>query len=69
MKLTTEKSEFFSTAELSAYLGVSQKFIVKHRASHRLPGASQVGSKWVYRKAEIEKRLLGGQLLLPANKG
>ena len=63
------EKEFFNTSELAIYLNCSKKFIEKHRTTARIPGAVKVGYKWRYRKSEIEKRLLSGQLLLPVDKG
>ena len=62
------ESDFFSTQELCSFLGVSKKFIQKHRAK-RIPGAVKVGHIWRFRKTDIEKRLLSGQFLLPVDKG
>jgi len=56
--------EFLDTAQLARWLGRSVKFIHKHR--RRMPGAVKQGGRWAYRKCEVEKRMLTGQLLLPA---
>ena len=57
------EQEFLSTDSLARYLSVSKKFIEKHRA-RRIPGACKIGYKWRFRRSEIEKRILSGQLLL-----
>lgn len=62
------ENDFFKTNELATYLNVSKKSIEKWRSQNRLP-AVKVGYSWRYRKREIEKRLLSGQLLLPVDKG
>lgn len=63
------ESEFFNTLELAKYLNVSRKSIEKWRYQNRIPGQVKCGYSWRYRKSEVEKRLLSGQLLLPVNEG
>lgn len=63
------EKEFFNTQELAQYLSVSKKTIEKHRGTGRIPGAVKIGYSWRFRKNEVEKRLLSGQLLLPVDKG
>lgn len=60
-----ENQEYFSPGELAEYLNVSKKFIDKHIATKRLPGAVRVGRLWRFKKIDIEKRLAIGELLLP----
>lgn len=56
-------SEFFNAKELAEYLGCSMGFIRKHIESGRLPGMVRAGRFIKFRKTDIEKRLLSGQLL------
>jgi len=56
--------EFFDTTELAQYLGVSRKAVIKWRQARRIPGAVRCGRVWRFRRTEIEKRLLSGELLL-----
>ena len=57
---------FFDTKGLARFLSVSGKTVVKWRDAGRLPGAVRVGRVWRFRRAEIERRLLSGTLLLDA---
>ena len=61
---TEQQVEFFNTEELAAYLNVSKKFIIKHRDLGRIPGAVRIGRVWRFRRSDVEKRLLSGELLL-----
>lgn len=63
------ESEYLDSKQLAVFLNCSKKFIEKHRVAGRIPGSVKVGYSWRYRKSEIEKRLLSGQLLLPVDKG
>jgi len=56
--------EFFDTKGLARYLSVSPKSVIKWRDKKRIPGAVKCGRVWRFRRAEIEKRLLSGELLL-----
>jgi len=58
------RRDFITPRELAATLGVSLRFIHKHTHSGRMPGAVKIGRCVRYRRAEIERRLLNGQLLL-----
>lgn len=58
------ETEFFSVQELADYLNCSEKFIRKHIESRRLPGMVKLGRVYRFRKSDVEKRLLSGQLLL-----
>lgn len=60
----TPESEFFTPDELASYLKVSKKFIEKHLSTRRIPGAVKIGRVWRFRRADIQKRLLSGSLLL-----
>lgn len=62
------ETEFFSVQELAAYLNCSEKFIRKHIESRRLPGMVRVGRLYRFRKSDVEKRLLSGQLLLDSKR-
>lgn len=59
------QSEFLTPQELAGMLNVSQKFIDKHIATKRIPGAVRVGRLWRFKRIDIEKRLAIGELLLP----
>ena len=56
--------EYFTSEQLAAYLNVSVKSIIKWRDARRLPGAVRCGRVWRFRRVEVEKRLLTGELLL-----
>ena len=64
-------SEFFTPRELAAFLGMSQKWVVKHTQSRRIPGQVQFGRSWRYRKADVESHLNSGapQFLLEKPHG
>ena len=57
------ESEFLSTIQLAKMLNVSTKSIEKWRNQRIIPGACKIGRCWRFRKNEIEKKLLSGQLL------
>lgn len=59
------QNEFLTPAELAIMLNVSIKFVNKHIATKRLPGAVRVGRLWRFKRNEVEKRLIAGELLLP----
>ena len=59
-----ENTEYFTPDELAAYLNVSRKFIEKHIATRRIPGAVKIGRVWRFRRSDLEKRLLSGSLLI-----
>lgn len=62
------EQEFFSVSELADYLNCSEKFIRKHIESKRLPGMVKIGRVYRFRKSDVEKRLLLGQLLLDSKR-
>lgn len=62
--ITEDEKELFDSNQLAVYLNVSKKSIEKWRVQNRLPGACRIGRYWRFRRNEIEKRLLSGQLLL-----
>jgi excisionase family DNA binding protein len=65
---TDREPEFFTPEELAAKLNMSRKFIEKHISTRRLPGMVRVGRRWRFRRAEVEKRLMGGSFLLETFK-
>lgn len=58
------EQEFLTVKELAAYLNCSEKFIRRHIESRRLPGMVKIGRVYRFRKSDVEKKLLSGQLLL-----
>jgi excisionase family DNA binding protein len=62
---STATREFMTTEELAQYLNFSVKSIEKHRVTGRIPGAVRVGRVWRFSRAEVNKRILSGSLLLP----
>lgn len=59
--------EYIDAKALAVKLGVSIKQIRKWQAARRIPGMLILGHRLVrYRLAEIEKRLLSGNFLLPS---
>jgi excisionase family DNA binding protein len=60
--------EYLTGKQLAGKLNVSRKAVVKWTAAHRLP-CCKMGRVWRYPSNEINKRLLGGQLLSPTTKG
>jgi len=57
--------EFLSISQLSAWLGVSEKFLRKHNAAGRIPGSTRMGSRWMFRRSSIEKQMIeSGKLLV-----
>lgn len=55
--------EFLTPQQLADKCNVSLKFVQKHTATRRLPGATKMGRLWRYRRTDVEKRLLSGRLL------
>lgn len=62
------EQEFLTVKELAAYLNCSEKFIRKHIESRRLPGMVKIGRIYRFRKSDVQKRLLSGQLLLDSKR-
>jgi hypothetical protein len=60
-----QQAEFFNTISLAAFLGVSVKAVIKWRDAGRLPGQVRCGRIHRFRRVDIEKKLLSGELLLP----
>ncbi|NLL15367.1 MAG: helix-turn-helix domain-containing protein [Fibrobacter sp.] len=58
------EQEFLSVKQLADYLNCSEKFIRKYVERRRLPGMVKIGRVYRFRKSEVEKKLLSGQLLL-----
>jgi hypothetical protein len=52
----------YTKHQLARRCAVSVKFIEKHR--RRLPGAMRVGGIWRWDRAAVERRILGGKVLL-----
>ncbi|HEX2956568.1 MAG TPA: helix-turn-helix domain-containing protein [Chitinispirillaceae bacterium] len=66
--MKTCDSDYITAQQLADYVNCSIKFIRKHIESGRLPGMVKIGRVYRFRKSDIEKRLLSGQLLLDSNK-
>lgn len=64
MSKTQVEPGYFDTAGLADYLKVSKRFIIKWRSTGKIPGVCRVGSVYRYRRNEIEKSLLNGNLLI-----
>jgi hypothetical protein len=60
---TQQEPEYLTAVELSVKLNISLKSIINWTQAHRLP-VIKMGRVNRYPKAEIEKRLLSGNLLL-----
>lgn len=58
--------EFMTPRELADLISMSLAFVEKYTALRRIPGMVKMGRFWRYRKADVEKQLLTGQILLPA---
>jgi excisionase family DNA binding protein len=54
----------YSVRELAVRLGVSEKFVWKHIQDGKLPGVVRCGRAVRVDKATIERRILGGQVLI-----
>ena len=63
MEIINTISEYFTPQELADYSHMSLKFIEKHIATGRLPGAVKMGRVWRFKRVDVEKQLLTGQLL------
>jgi excisionase family DNA binding protein len=61
------EKEYLTAEELAKKFDMSKKFIEKHIGTRRLPGMCRIGRRWRFRSADVEKRLLSGELLLPEN--
>lgn len=59
------EAAYFTGHQLALYLGMDPEARWVEKNSHRIPGRVKVGKLVLYRKADVEKRLLGGSLLLP----
>lgn len=57
-------SRFMKAAELAEYIGSTTKFVEKHSANGRMPGVCKVGRLNRYDREVIDRRMLGGELLL-----
>lgn len=56
---------FLTPEELAAFLKVPPRWVEKQTQARRLPGQTKVGRYWRYRRADIEKQILTGEILLP----
>ncbi len=56
--------EYLTPTQLADKLNVSIKFIRKHLASRRLPGALKVGGRWRFSILQVERALLRPQFLI-----
>lgn len=63
MNVNNIETEFFSSIELSQFLGVSLKSVNRWIAQRRIPGMVKIGRHWKFRRAVIEQRLTSGELL------
>lgn len=61
-------SDYITAQQLADYVNCSIKFIRKHIESKRLPGMVKIGRVYRFRKSDVEKRLLSGQLLLDSKR-
>lgn len=64
MERSITEKELLTAKELAEFLSMSPKFVQKHISTKRLPGMVRCGRSWRFRKSEVQKRLLCGQLLL-----
>ena len=60
--------EVFTPEELAGFLKVDLRWVEKQTQARRLPGMFKAGRYWRYRRAEVEKQLLSGQVVLPRKK-
>jgi excisionase family DNA binding protein len=63
MSTTENEPEFYSSIELSHFLGVSLKSVNRWIAQRRIPGMVKIGRHWKFRRTVIEQRLTCGELL------
>jgi predicted site-specific integrase-resolvase len=57
------EDDFLTPGELAAMLKMKPKTIKKWTLARRVPGQTKCGGRWRYRRQEIEKALLRGELL------
>lgn len=55
--------EFLKPDEIAAMFQMSLKAISKWTQDRRIPGQCKVGGRWRYRRIDIEKALIRGELL------
>lgn len=53
---------------LERFLNVGQRWVERNTAARRIPGQHRCGREWRYKRADIEKAQLSGQVLLPKAK-
>jgi len=63
------EQKYLTALQVANKLSCSLKAIQKWTAQKRIPGAVKCGYHWRYSSAEINKRLLSGQLLSSMTKG
>lgn len=56
--------EYLTPEELAQKVNMSIKFVHKHIGTMRLPGMVRMGRHWRFRRADVEKQLAKGSLLL-----
>ena len=55
--------EYITPEQLSAKLQVARKTIKNWTQARRIPGQLKCGGRWRYRRIDVEKALLSGNLL------
>ncbi len=53
---------------LERFLNVGQRWVERNTAARRIPGQHRCGRVWRYKRADVEKAQLSGQVLLPKVK-
>jgi len=52
-----DKSEYYSTKEVSDRLGIALKTVQDWAKAQKVPGQIRMGHFWMFKKAEIDKAL------------
>jgi excisionase family DNA binding protein len=63
-----KQNELLTADELAKMLKVSRRFIEVNTGKGLIPGQVKVGRLWRYRKAIIQRALIGGQFLIKGKK-
>jgi excisionase family DNA binding protein len=66
--METMGADFYTPEDLARLVQVGRRWIEKQIPKRRLPGMTKVGRYWRFRKADVDKQLLSGTLLLPTVK-
>lgn len=66
--MTSNNSDFYTPEELASLVQVGARWIEKQIPKRRLPGMTKVGRYWRFKKADVDRQLLTGELLLPFSK-